>query len=225
MISIYTLTLGRYKYLNDCMAASENAMFQTTIQIEHVVCFQGSFSKEARPAFNGVRHKVWDKNYGIAQGMNMILPELKGDIIIKMDEDCIIRSPNFYSHVAEISSLIPDAVFSPYPVGLIRNPGGVPANGKHRVVYSEKLDTYYTLRPVDHVGGFCRVSPGFTKDWRFQPDLGIPGASGNEDAQFSGRCKQERIPMYYLENAIIVEHQESTLGQHERYKEYFNGRF
>lgn len=226
MISVYTFTLGRWKYLNKCLQASEGDAFDFIGDIEHIVCFQGVRpSFEVRNRFDPVKHEYWETNVGIAEGMNKILPKLKGDIIIKMDEDCVIRSPEFYTHVREVSKLVPNAVFSPYPVGLIRNPGGVPANGPHKVVYSDRLDTYYTLRPVDHVGGFCRVSPGFTKEWKFQPDLGLKGASGNEDTQFSGRCKQERIPMYYLENTLIVEHQESTLGQHERYKEYFKDRF
>jgi hypothetical protein len=126
--------------------------------------------------------------------------------------------------VKEIARIKPDIVFSPYPVGLINNPGG-PRGNRHEVIYSEVTDTYYTLRYVSHVGGFARISPSFTKNWKFDNDL-IPGISGSEDSQFSLKCQQLNIPMAYLENAIVVEHQESTLGQHSRYgNNYFNGRF
>jgi hypothetical protein len=51
-------------------------------------------------------------------------------------------------------------------------------------------------------------------------------AAGREDVNFSEFCGIRGIPMYYLENALVVEHQESTLGQHARYGEnYFKGRF
>lgn len=224
MISVYTLTLGRWFYLDKCLRASEGSLDATT-NVEHSVYFQGVFPSEfqIKPEHGIFKYYYWDKNIGIANAMNKILPSLKGNTIIKMDEDCEIKSPFFYKHVTEIARLRPDLVFSPYPVGLIGNPGGV-RGYKHEVIYSEITDTYYTLRYVNHVGGFCRVSPGFTKEWTFEPDL-IEGISGNEDGQFSTRCLKERIPMAYLENAIIVEHQESTLGQHERYKEYFKGRF
>ena len=79
---------------------------------------------------------------------------------------------------------------------------------------------------VHHVGGFARISPReVVKDWVLAPDL-MEGQSGNEDGQHSSRCLDENISMAYLENAIIVEHQESTLGQHKRYGEdYFGKRF
>jgi glycosyltransferase involved in cell wall biosynthesis len=217
MISIYTFTLGREKYLKDIFDCN-----QYDLEIEHFICFQGCKLPNIEiPS----RFKLlnWDKNYGIAEGMNRILPMLSGDLIMKMDDDCKIISPNFFTHVREIARLCPGTVFSPYPVGLIRNPGGPKALG-HKVIYSEKTDTYYTLRFVDHVGGFARISPSFTKYWKFDNDLAV-GQSGNEDVQFSTRCKLEKIPMMYLENAIVVEHQESTLGQHERYKDYFYERF
>lgn len=215
-ISIYTFTMGREKYL----LKNVNSYPQRD-NIEHHVCFQGC-SPINLP--NKCISHLWDTNVGIASGMNKILPLLKGDIIMKMDDDCEIISSNFFDHVTEIHSLKPDLVFSPYPVGLINNPGGVKGHG-HEVIYSEKLDTYYTLRYVYHVGGFARISPGFTKNWKFQHDL-LPGMSGNEDGQFSAMCRSQNIKMAYLENAIIVEHQESTLGQHARYKEdYFKGRF
>lgn len=215
-ISIYTFTLGRTKYL------LENTNSYTPNQnIEHHVCFQGC-TPVVLPQ-HCISH-AWPENIGIASGMNKILPLLKGDIIMKMDDDCKIISSNFFTHVKEIAKLKPNIVFSPYPVGLINNPGGIRGN-RHEVIYSQELDTYYTLRYVDHVGGFARLSPGFTKHWKFEHDL-MDNASGNEDIQFSRKCNQEQIPMAYLENAIIVEHQESTLGQHKRYgKEYFKGRF
>jgi len=157
--------------------------------------------------------------------MNKILPQLKGDIIIKMDEDCVLRSPNFFTHVKEVHTMFPRLVFSPFPVGLINNLGGPPSD-QRGVVHGEKTDTYYTFRAVNHIGGFCRISPANpTKEWVFDYDKSET-SSGTEDGQHSQKCITEGLPMVYLENALIVEHQESTLGQHKRYGEdYFGKRF
>ena len=227
MISIYTFTLGRDYYLKNLVNSIETLGGHS--DYEHHICFQGvepskeiKFFLEHKP---NVKVHEWVENIGIAEGMNKIIPQLKGDLIIKMDDDCVIRSGQFFKHTEEVSKLFPKTIFSPYPVGLINNPGGPRGHG-HVVKYSEDTKTWYTLRMVHHVGGFARVSPReIVKDWVLAPDL-IEGQSGNEDGQHSSRCLDENIPMAYLENAIIVEHQESTLGQHKRYGEnYFGKRF
>jgi len=88
------------------------------------------------------------------------------------------------------------------------------------VEYSVETDTYYTFRKVHHVGGFARIMPvEYFKQINFTN-------THSEDTECSTWCNNNNIPMYYLENALIVEHQESTLGQHARYGEkYFKGRF
>ena len=229
MISIYTLTLGRELYLTRLLESL--ALFGGWAgEYEHYICVQGvpltlEFRKLLRTSYPHVTLLEWEENYGIAEGMNRILPELKGDIIIKMDEDAVIRSPNFFNHVIELHELAPSLVFSPFPVGLINNLGG-PQSSQRSVVHGEETDTYYTLRMVNHIGGFCRISPANpTKEWRFNYDKSDE-QSGSEDGQHSQKCITAGLPMAYLENALIVEHQESTLGQHARYGEaYFGKRF
>lgn len=226
-ISLYTFTMGRELYLRRLVESILE--LGGSFPFEHVICFQGvKPSKELITFLEGIpfiRLVHFERNIGIAEGMNHIIPTLKGDVIGKFDDDCVIRSPRFFDHVAAINKLKPEMVFSPYPVGLIGNPGGVLSQDR-AVEYSEETDTYYTFRFVNHVGGFARIAPAkVVGDWRFANDL-IPGISGNEDGQHSNKCNAAGIRMAYLENALIVEHQESTLGQHERYgKDYFKGRF
>ena len=221
-ISIYTLTMGRWKYLRDLI---DSISYDETI--EHFIVYQGVKPPEYITELthrNKITNIFLEENIGIAAAMNQILPILSGDIVIKFDDDAKIISKDFFQHVREIHKLNPNLVFSPYPVGLINNPGGVPSRN-HSVIYSEDSNQYYTLRYVHHIGGFARISPGFTKNWVFENDL-IPGISGNEDSQHSQKCLNQNIQMAYLENAIIVEHNESSLGQHARYgEEYFKGRF
>lgn len=225
-IAIYTFSMGRWHYLEKSVRSVLRARQEYLGPTRHIVCLQGV----APPPFltelgEQVEMIHWSTNCGIAEGINRVAAMLSEDLVIKLDDDCEIISARFLTHVAEVARLCPNLVFSPFPVGLIRNLGGVPSK-ERSIVYSDRLDTYYTLRAVPHVGGFCRVSPRITTNWVLQPDLGIAGASGNEDVQFSTLCGENRIPMAYLENAIIVEHQESTLGQHARYgNEYFGDRF
>ena len=226
MISIYTLTLGREYYLKQLVTSIED--LGGAGNYEHHICFQGVKPSSDLARFLDkprITTHLWEDNVGIAEGMNKIIPLLHGDIILKMDDDCVLRSTNFFKHVEEVHRLHPNIVFSPYPVGLINNPGG-PKGHAHVVSYGENTDTYYTLRFVNHIGGFARISPSArVKNWTFTGDL-IKGQSGNEDGQHSKKCIESRIGMAYLENALIVEHQESTLGQHERYGEkYFKDRF
>ncbi len=214
--------MGRWKYLYDLISSTPYDK-----DVEHFIIYQGVTPPEDMINYTKmckIKNVFLEKNIGIAAAMNHIFPQLSGDIIMKLDEDAKIISPIFFKHVREINKLNPDLVFSPYPVGLINNPGGVPSKN-HSVIYSKDLNQYYTLRHVNHIGGFARISPKFTTNWRFDNDL-IPGISGNEDSQHSQKCLSGGIPMAYLENAIIVEHNESSLGQHARYGEaYFKGRF
>lgn len=232
MISIITFTMGRPKYLFDLTnSIIESDYFD---DFEHLIFYQGvAPTEEEYSYFRNILNNKFkvielDKNYGPGVGCNIAKEYINKNstIVMKADDDCVIRSPYFFDHVNEIFNIIPQSVFSPFPVGLINNLGGPAKTYDRFVKYSYKLDTYYTFRPVNHVGGFARVCP---KDLFMEckwPEENLVGTSGNEDGYFSNFCKAKNIPMYYLENALIVEHNESTLGQHERYKEYFtNGRF
>ena len=223
-ISVYTVTLGRELYLTRLIESIEKLGGRTPD--EHIIAFQGvKPSGELRNLLNSkpyIKTIEWDTNCGIDAAVNKIVPILQGDLLIKMDEDCIIRSPDFFIHTEEIARVNPNLIFSPYPVGLIGNPGGVLSNSRD-VKYGEKTDTYYTFRYVHHIGGFARISPK-NCNWQLNINPNIVGHS--EDGVYSTLANQLGVRMAYLENALIVEHQESTLGQHQRYGEtYFKGRF
>lgn len=239
-IEIITFTIGgRDEYLAECVAGvlAEAGDCCETLKPyvkQYVIC-QGPQAKltGGTEFFDFLKQDYFDievielpENIGIASGLNMIIPRLTAPIVIKMDDDCKIQSHNFFLHLMAINKLNPDLVFSPFPVGLINNLGGAPLVGKRYTQHSEDTWSYYTFRPVNHVGGFARVTPlHILKGCQFKPDL-QPGVSGNEDGQFSEYCRNKGVQMAYLENALIVEHNESTLGQHARYGEaYFKGRF
>jgi hypothetical protein len=228
VIGIYTFSRGRELYVRRLVESMEQ-LGGSQVTFEHHICFQGiepstelmKFLHAGRRTERITCH-FWDRNYGTGEGNNRILPLLKAALIMKLDEDAMIRSPDFFVHVMAVHKIVPNAVFSPYPVGLIGHPGGDKAE-RHFVKYSEETDTYYTFRCVPHVGGMARIAPAkIAKSIHCPYDLNAN--SGHEDEYFAQACFEIKTPMYYLENALIVEHQESTLGQIERYKEYFGAR-
>lgn len=224
MFDIITITGGRTTYLNRLLKSI--SLQDHSLVINHTIVFQDNcFQKEFSV---GVPQEYLEKltiikredKRSVGKILNETRPDGKASpYTIKFDDDAMIRSQNFFFHALEVTQLIPESVFSPFPVGLINNMGGVQSSDR-RVIYGDMSDTYYTFRKVNHVGGFARVSPtNLMKSVSFSD-------SHNEDTEFSSYCSQKGVGMFYLDNALIVEHQESTLGQHARYGEsYFKGRF
>ena len=223
---VYTFSMGRWKYLERCIKSVSRERLQYSGAIRHVVFLQGVDLPASYWHLTQMATFIkFEHNIGIANGINIAMKSVGQEIIMKMDDDCEIIGVDFFRHAANLANKFPDLIFSPYPVGLIGNPGGVKGID-HLVHCQEDQDLFYTLRWVNHVGGLCRISPNLTKNWTLLSDLGIESASGNEDLQFSHLASSLGLKMAYLENSLIVEHQESTLGQHQRYgSNYFSGRF
>lgn len=245
-ISVITFTLGgRDEYLLKCLLSVENDIpydykydsdetlgikMIPKIRVEHHIVFQGtkcpdSIKVSTVPYLandNIVIHE-WPTNIGIGAGLNKILPECKGDLIFKMDDDCEIVSKNFFERAYALYKRFPNSVFSPLPCGLLRSPGGPPALN-HKVWWDKTNDIIWTKRIVNHVGGFARFAPKtIMEKFKFSNDL-IPGISGTEDGQLSSYCNSNNIEMFYLEDGLIVSHQETCYGQLLRNPEYFAGR-
>ena len=216
-LCIFTFTMGREVYLRRLLQSIYAA--RPPYAVEHHVCFQGvhpspemrSLLSTAPAPIRCVLHE-WPENLGVGLGMNKLVPTLDGDLIMKFDEDGMIVSADFFEHVAGVFRCHPEAVLSPFPVGLIGSVGGTPALSRH-VLYDNQTETFYTFRRVAMVGGFARIAPGhLAREWRFPDDRQLPNSS-NEDQHVGEYCRMAGVPMYYLENSLIVEHQESTLGQ------------
>ena len=241
-ISVITFTLGgREKYLKDCILSVDRSIpFDMTyesignrlipkIKVEHHIVFQGVTCPETIKEIvstlcndNVIIHE-WPENIGIGAGLNKIIPQCSAPLIMKMDDDCKIISKDFFESALALHKRFPDSVFSPFPAGLIRSLGGVPGH-KHSVWYDKENDKYYTRRHTHHIGGFARFAPKSIFDnFKFPNDL-VKGISGTEDGDFSSYCNSAGITMFYLENGMIVEHNESGFGQIIRYPEYFSGR-
>lgn len=231
-ISVITFTIGgRDKYLEQaiCSVVEDLLNAYENIKVEYHIVFQGC--KRPQYVYDVIANEIqyrqvlklychdWPENIGIAAGLNKIIPECKGNLIFKMDDDCKIVSNHLFENARLIHKAFPTAIFSPFPISLVNNPAGPPGY-KRALYYDKKSDSYFQLRLVNHVGGFARFWP--KNDFVFQPDL-IPGMSGNEDGQLSQWANSEGIPMFYVESNMVVEHNEG-LGQQIRYPEYFKNR-
>lgn len=223
MFSINTFTLGREKYLKKTLKGVEKS-FLESIPIEHNIFFCGERpSKEVEKFISELKYAKYINCFfrekrSVGENLNEAKNISKYKFFLKLDDDAELISENVFEHALEIFKQKPLSVFSPFPVGLINNLGGIRGTS-HEIIYSEKMDTFYTMRKVNHIGGFCRFCPtDLIKLSNFSN-------SHNEDTEFSSSFSNN-IDFFYLENTIIVEHQESTLGQHARYGEnYFKGRF
>lgn len=236
-ISIITFTMGgRDRYLFTCLDSVYNdindQLVHDEIKIEHHLVFQGvaptsgikgciETYKESN-CYKLITH-VWEKNIGIGAGLNKIISQCSGSLILKLDDDAEIISKNFFSRALFVNRKYPTAIFSPQPTGLINNMAGPPGHSRS-IVYDENIDKYFTLRNVSHVGGFARFSPKSTFNSFIFPNDLIKGISGTEDGNLSQYALQNNIPMFYVETGMVVEHNESILGQQARYPEYFKDR-
>lgn len=230
-LSIVTFSLGRWKYLLDCAkSVAQEFDYSERNEYMHHIVFQGVRpNKEVIDELRkcGCNLHFWPENIGIGAGLNKILPECQGAHIMKMDEDCKIITFGFFEHVLFMAETFPNAVFSPFPIGLRDNLGGVKGIGHdviEREYYDEKI--YYQRRFVMHVGGLCRIAPKHLYDvFTFKNDLDPTGKiSGSEDGQFSNFCNGKGVQMFYMDTHAVVEHNEGTCGQKVRYPQYFEKR-
>lgn len=232
-ISFYTLAYNRLEYTKRMI---ESLLASTTEGFQHVIINQSS-SDGTREYLDGLKsrypHIDWEivhleKNVGLISGQNMAIERCYGNLLIKMDNDCRILSKDIDKHLKALYNLIGfDYVISPFPVGLITNLGGAKRYG-FEVYYSEETDRYYTLGLTHHLGGMFRCIPKkiLTQVEAWQGYSFEKMGNRREDDFISKKIASSGFKLAYLENDCVVEHQESTLGQHERYcNEYFQGRF
>jgi hypothetical protein len=224
---VYTFSMGRWDYLEKCILSVAEAKTRYTGHVRHIVFLQGVTLPNQYKYLSGFAEFIENSvNHGIAISISNSMKYIHDDeVIMKCDDDCKLIGNHFFEAAGYIANSFPSLVFSPFPVGLINNLGGSKMIA-HEVHHWKNRDKFLTFRRTEHIGGLCRISPNITRTWTLLDDKNIAGFSGNEDIQFAKLALLNNMPMAYLENELIVEHQESTLGQHARYGSgYFNERF
>jgi hypothetical protein len=214
---IFTITIGREHYLPAQLDHLQRARRQFG---RHLLVANGcELSRGLRRRLRRLGSEIITTERTTAGGcIERLKPLLGASHAMKLDDDAIPIGDDFFAHMRSLVGLLPDHVLSPYPVGLVKNPGGPRlAEGEaHRVVFAPGTDTYYTLRPVRHMGGLARVAPRACYDL-----LRFSSTQQTDDADFARALRAAGVPMCYVENGAVVEHAETVWGQRQRDPAYW----
>lgn len=211
-VAIYTLTRDRLAYSKRCFRSLwQNAGYP----VDHFIIDNGSIDGTAEWLANS-RHRfalvcLCPENIGISRASNLALDIIGDnyDIIVKMDNDCEIVTPNL---VTEMVKVFKDA---PRPMMLSPRVEGI--NRQPRRAYMLTVGGYEIGR-TGIVGGLCHWLPSKVyQQYRYPIDL--PKAWGQDDHLCDWLYKQS-VEMGYVE-ALTVNHCDGTDGQAQRYPEYF----
>jgi len=220
-VGIFTLSWDRKEYTQRCVYALEkNAGWPYF----HLIIDQGSKDGSAEWLDKNYRKENTEvillrENIGLPRGINLAHEILIGggfEWICKLDNDCEILTPDTLKKLMEaILESKTDLVLSPYVKGLVANKGGVPRGVPSRYPHRwEKYDISY----ASGVGGIFRLCHKRVLQ-KYTWDENKPMHYA-EDLDFTGRWKENGFMNGYMENVYCL-HMDGTLGQQEKYKDYF----
>jgi glycosyltransferase involved in cell wall biosynthesis len=160
---------------------------------------------------------LYGENQGITKASNEAIEEiLKGEdfeIIIKVDNDCEFLTFGWLETIIDLWKRNHLLYITPYPEGLVDNPGGAP-----RIGYSY-IGPYF-VEVSYHLSGLCAAvwSKAYEK-FRWTDQF----LHGNQDREASiAFSKQGFMPMYLPLHRI--QHMDTTAGQYKKFPEYFEKR-
>lgn len=224
-VAIFTLSYDRIDYTK---RMAESLKKSTKYPYDWFILDQGSkdgsdewLEKHAQDYAIHAEVLLSPKNLGISGGSNRLLdliqiPNDSGkayQIIIKVDNDCEFMTFGWLETLIDIWKRNHMVYLTPYPEGLVDNPGGAP-----RVGYSFIGD--YFVEVSYHLSGLCafadaRAYKGFRWSDRF--------LHGNQDREASISFSKKRFMPAYIPIHRVM-HMDTTVGQHEKYKKYFEKR-
>ncbi len=135
------------------------------------------------------------------------------DIIVKVDNDCDFKTVGWLETMIDLWKRNHMLYMSPYPEGLVHNPGGAP-----RIGYSF-IGPYYT-EITTHIGGICAgIDARAYKTFRWKDEF-LHGDQDSEASKAFGKMRY--MPIYYPLHRLM--HMDSTEEQYKKYPEYFERR-
>ena len=209
-IGIFSITLNRLYYTYHCFKSLRD---KAGMPFEHIIIDNGSkdgtweWLKEE--GYNVIKNK---ENKGITfasiQGYRWLL-EKKIDIIIKMDSDCEILTPNVLSQIDRFfSKTANDYIISPAVKGISTIPG---------IIGQDSVNGFKVNR-IQHIGGIFRAM-------RMQTFSNIISQCRElNDKVLNDFFRKRKLKIGYLPE-LEVNHFETTKGQEIRYPEYFNRKY
>lgn len=223
-IAIYTLTRERLEYTQRTFKSLETF---AGVEYDHLVIDNGSqdgtldwlrsngFSDSA-----GTRRFVpLPENAGISKASNLarslLLRNNLYDLVIKLDNDCDIKTPGILASFVELYRGNAGGVdFSRYVLGPAVQGLSRPPKLGNELVWGR-----FALHARAIVGGIFRVVPATV--YEAYPDYpeDLPKAWGQDD-DFCEWCRVNGYPKYQVDN-LVVEHMDTTVGQSQKYPSYF----
>jgi len=214
VVAIFSLVYQRPEYTQRCF----ESMYETAdYPFEHVVVCQTP--EDAELEYKEGTHLIKnEQNRGISiasnQAVDYIQRNIKADIIIKVDNDCLFLTHGWLKKMIELWGANRRIALSPYVQGLVDNPGGAP-----RLGYGDLCGELIGV--TQHLGGICHfVGADAYKLFRWDETQPLHGI---QDLEFSNYLVKSGWQMGYMEN-YFVEHIDGTSGQAKRYPEYFERR-
>lgn len=218
-VALYTLTHDRCAYTIECFAALRE---KAGHPFDHYIVDNGSrddtmhwLTTEYQP------HWIWplDENAGISRASNIalraILAQRHYDLVIKMDNDCLIRTDGILSELVRMyqgDATAAKWALSPRVEGINRQPVRV-----RTVKIAGK-----SVGQTGIIGGLFHVLPAAMYDEYYRAGgypMDAPLARGQDD-HLCEWLRQNGYHKGYVED-LIVEHHETTDGQARRYPDYF----
>lgn len=218
-IAAYTLTRDRLQYTQECFTALRE---MAGCPFDHFVVDNGSrddtmlwLTQEYVP------HWIWplDENVGISRGSNIALRAILAfgnyDLVVKFDNDCMVKTPGILAAVSRIYSGCKEAerwVLSPRVDGINKQPRRARdhALGGHPIGVTAIVGGLFQVTPEPIARQFYKAG-GY--------DESLPLARGQDD-QYAEWLRINRYANGYIED-VAVSHHETTDGQAKRYPDYF----
>jgi len=156
-----------------------------------------------------------EKNEGITGASNKAIDAvMKGNyqIVIKVDNDCEFLTFGWLETIVDLWKRNHLVYMTPYPEGLVHNPGGASRVG-YSFIGPHFVEVSY------HLSGLCAaVWSRAYETFRWQDKF----LHGKQDLEASiAFSKQRFMPCYLPEHRVW--HQDTTVGQEKKYPEYFKG--
>jgi glycosyltransferase involved in cell wall biosynthesis len=222
-VAIYTLTRDRLEYTQ---RSFESLRERAGYEYSHLVIDNGSTDGTVewlKEESNASRLQVAfaNRNLGISVASNIALevignrsPLHRPDLIVKMDNDCMIKSPDLLRRVVECFQASEQRILGP---AFLLSPAVIGINKQPQVARHTRLGEYQ-INLTAIVGGLFHVLPA-TAYLHYRYPENLPYAKGQDDA-LCNYWKQQGGEVGYID-ALMVEHMDGTDAQAEKYPEYF----
>jgi teichuronic acid biosynthesis glycosyltransferase TuaG len=156
------------------------------------------------------------ENVGISKADNHLVDKIMQgyyQIAIHVDNDCEFKTVGWLENFVDLWKRNHKLYMSPYPEGLVSNPGGAPRVGRAFI-------NPYFIEVTEHIGGLCAfIDTRAYKEFRWKDKF----LHGNQDWEASQAFRKLGYMPCYIP-LHRVEHYLTTEEQHKYYPEYFKRR-